>query len=157
MTLFFRQIGSSSNHMMYRQIQVLEIIFNNYLKNRITPLVLTFLPLLQMFSQYLCIKYHDIFPPLVFLLFPFVFIDSLVGNVFISTLASWVLTNSESVVNLLRMKAVGPVRKSLLRKQIKSYPLLKIKFGSNFVDRLTPFVIQSTILSQTASLLLIKT
>jgi hypothetical protein len=157
MTLFFRQIGSSSNHMMYRQIQVLEIIFNNYLKNRITPLVLTFVPLLQMFSQYLWIKYHDNFPPPVLLLFIIVSIDSLVANVFISTLASWVLTNSESVVNLLRMKAVGLVRKSLLRKQIKSYPLLKIKFGSNFVDRLTPFVIQSTILSQTASLLLIKT
>jgi hypothetical protein len=152
----FRQIGLSSNHLFYKQIQILESMLNNFLKQRITPLVLCGVPLMQMFTFYLCIKFHEVFPPLVFLLFPIVFVDSLVINVVVFTLASWVFTKSQKAINLLQKNAAKSGRKSLIKKQIRSYSAMKIKFGSNFVDRFTPFLIQSNVLSQTASLLLIK-
>jgi hypothetical protein len=143
--------------MFFRQISVLENILNNFLRKRVTPLLISICPFVQMFSQYLCIKFHGRVPPLVFLIFPVVFIDAFAVNVFSLTLASWVFSNSQTVISILKENAKKPGRKSEVRKQIKSYSPLKIKFGcGNFVDRCTPFVIQSMILSQTASLLLIK-
>jgi hypothetical protein len=64
----FRKIGLSSNHHFYKQIQILESMLNNFLKQRITPSVLCGVPLVQTFTFYLCIKFHEVFPPLVFLL-----------------------------------------------------------------------------------------
>lgn len=46
-------------------------------------------------------------------------------------------------------------RRSALIKGAKACTVLKIKFGSNFIDRGTPLVIQKFCLDQTMSLVLI--
>lgn len=53
-------------------------------------------------------------------------------------------------------KVPGLEGKKLIRRQVKGCSMLKVKFGSNFIDRGTPLVIQNFCINQTVSLTLIK-
>lgn len=141
----------------YRSIQILEKYFNGYLMKRIVPMIVLSIPIIQVVSQYVCIQLHDEIPMPGFLIFPLIMFDCVLANVFVYSVASWVYSKS---IKVLRAYARHTVkfsgRKSRLAREIKACAVLKIKFGSNFIDNGTPLVIQDFCMNQTVSLLLIN-
>lgn len=126
---------------------------------RLIPVYILLMPVLQILTQYVSIMMHDEIPMPVFLIFPLVWANVIVNNIFVFTLASWV--NNVSI-KILREQTNAMIRrgwggrKSSLIKSAKACPALKIKFGSNFIDSGTPLVIQDFCQAQTMSLILIS-
>lgn len=130
---------------------------NGFLTVRVVPSMIVGTPMLEIISQCVCVKLYSKIEMLGFLIFPLILLEAIIVNVMVYTLASWV--NSKST-KLLRMHVRRTVefggKKSVLAREIKSCGVLKIKFGSNFIDSGTPLVIQNLCLHQTANLLLIS-
>lgn len=139
----------------YRALQVLEKYMNAFLERRIVPVTMLTIPLNQIIGQYVSICLHDTIPMPFFLMFPLIAVDTGVCNVLVFTLASWVHSGSLDVLRKLRRLTCGR-RNSVFAKNLKSCSLLKIKFGSNFIDRGTALVIQDFCMNQTANLVMIN-
>lgn len=141
---------------IYRGVQVLEKMFNVFLKDQIVPGMVSCLPGIQIFSQYVCIKLHSEIPMPGLLVFPMVLLDAVLNNILMFTLASSVNTLSGKILSSWRKALELFKRRTPIKKQLKACTLMKIQFGSNYIDNGTPLVIQNFCLSQTLSLLLIK-
>ncbi|XP_035711648.1 uncharacterized protein LOC118437013 [Folsomia candida] len=143
---------------LYQSIQILEKMFNGFLMQRLIPVFMLLMPTLQILLQYVCVMMHGEIPMPAFLLFPITWVNIFVSNIFVFTLASWVNNISTKVLQEL-MSAIVQCRcgrrRSSLVKGVKACAVLKIKFGSNFIDSGTPLVIQDFCLTQTMSLILI--
>lgn len=141
---------------LYRQVQVVEKNFNVFSKGQIVPTLVACTPGLQIFTQYVCIKLHSEIPMPGFLVFPMVFVEAIFNNILVFSLASIVNTRSLNLLQRWRKELVGFNRKERVPKILQSYKMMTIQFGSNFIDKGTPLVIQDFCLSQTLSLLLMS-
>ncbi|OXA48789.1 hypothetical protein Fcan01_16394 [Folsomia candida] len=126
---------------IYRSIQILEKLFNGFLMLLILPSFMIFMPTLQVLLQYVCIMMNNDIPKPAFLMFILVWMNVFVNNVLVFTLASWVNNVSIKVLkeNEKAMIHMGhATRRSAIMKEVKASTVLKIKFGSNFIDSGTP-------------------
>lgn len=127
--------------------------------HRILPAFLLCGPGIQIIAQFITIKHHkDIAMP-EFLVFPILTGDTVTANMLLLTLASYVNKDSRRILHKLMSRWVEragrkPCRSA--RKELKSLTEMKIKFGSNFIDRTTPLIVQTFCINQTISLTLIK-
>lgn len=140
----------------YRGIQILEKYLNEWLKKVLVPTLITFVPALQILCQYVCIQMHNVIPMPGFPVVPLIIVDTIVVNILVFTLASYVCSSSTRVLLNIKGNTRKELRRSAIKKDLKACSIMKIKFGTNFVDRGTPLVIQDFCLSQTMQLLLIK-
>ncbi|OXA54829.1 GTPase Obg [Folsomia candida] len=141
---------------VYRGIQILEKLFNNFLMDRIVPGMLLLMPALQVLTQYVSVMMHEDIPMPLFLVFPIIWLNTVTNNILIFTLASWVNNTSTKVLKEQRSSIVKQGFGAKRSTQVKACTVLKIKFGSNFLDRGTPLVIQDFCLNTTLSLILIS-
>lgn len=130
---------------------------NVFLMVRVVPTVIICSITLQVISQYVCIKLHDKIAMPGFLVFPLMCVDAFVVNVLVYSLASWVNSTSTEVLQSFERNTIQfGGRKSILAREIRACGVLKVKFGSNFIENGTPLVIQNFCLVQTLNLLLIS-
>ncbi|XP_035708005.1 uncharacterized protein LOC118435717 [Folsomia candida] len=142
---------------LYKSIQILEKYFNAFLLPRVIPVLITGVPILQIISLYVCLNHNQDIDMPGFLVFPLLLMEAAGTIIFVFTLASKINNSSETMVKFLKDGIrKGSGNKAHLKKEIKSLSLLKIKFGSNFIDRGTPLVIETFCINQTVSLTLIK-
>lgn len=135
----------------YRKLQVLETILNASVRRRIFPAVLVLGPGMQIVSMFAYIKYHDVMKGSQLVFFLLLALDPTILNVMYCTGAGMVY--GKSCKYLMGMK--GKVKGKAEMKLLKSYAPLKVRFGGNFMDQLTPLVIQEFCSVQTANLLLL--
>ncbi|OXA40279.1 hypothetical protein Fcan01_24857 [Folsomia candida] len=142
---------------LYKYIQIYEKSFNAFLQPRVIPAIITCVPAIQIIALYVCLNHNEDIEMPGFLVFPLLLVDGFGTVILIFTLASHVHNSSENVMQTLK-KSVGKLtgNKSGLMRQIRSLSVLKIKFGSNFIDRGTPLVMETFCINQTVSLTLIK-
>lgn len=125
----------------------------------IVPSFIILTPALQVLLQYVCITRHQSIPMPVFFIFPLVWTNVIGNNILVFTLASWVNNVSIKILKKNEKAMVHKAcsrRRSALMKEVKASTVLKIKFGSNFIDSRKPLVIQNFSFSQTMSLILIS-
>ncbi|OXA41151.1 hypothetical protein Fcan01_24014 [Folsomia candida] len=160
-----REITKIENHndvsaciWLYRYVQVLEKSFTAFVSEKLVPTIMFCLPALQIFSLYVCITLHATIALPGFAIFPLLAINAGISNILVITLASMVNVSSQRVLNALAQKVVGCTggKRALQRREVEACGVLKIKFGSNFIDRGTPLVMQNFCISQTVSLCLVK-
>lgn len=142
----------------YRRIQILEQSFNAALMGRVVPALMLCAPSIQIIGMYVCINLREEIPMPGFLIFPLMGLDCGVCNVMVITMASWIHNVSIKVLSALNRRAgqMQKIDRGISRRQVSSSYALKVKFGSNFMDRGTPLVIQNFCLTQTMSLILIQ-
>lgn len=130
---------------------------NAFLMISIVPTVVGLLPFIQIICQFVNVKLHDQISLPGFRIFPLMLIDAVGNNVIFFTLASKVNVGSNFILKMHARQTIQFTRKSAtLAREIRSCSVLKIKFGSNFIDRLTPLIIQNFCITQTLTLLLIN-
>ncbi|OXA48088.1 hypothetical protein Fcan01_17343 [Folsomia candida] len=144
---------------VYRSIQILEKSFNSYPMNKIVPVMVFGVPSVEIITLFVSINfYHEIALP-GFLVFPLIGLNAFLNNICVFTLASMVHNALEKALLALRKKMTNLHRgcnRSVIHRQLKACSVLKVKFGSNYIDRGTPLVIQNFCINQTMSLTLVK-
>ncbi|XP_035702047.1 uncharacterized protein LOC118433837 [Folsomia candida] len=141
----------------YQRIQILQTLMNSFLRDRLLPVMMLFVPGIQVIAQYVTIDHHSDITMPGFLIFPLIGLNCGANNVLAFTLASFVNSGSEKVMATLRKKSSQlRGKKALMKRQLRGCTALQVKFGSNYIDRGTPLVVQTFCINQTASLTLIK-
>ncbi|OXA54522.1 hypothetical protein Fcan01_10598 [Folsomia candida] len=135
----------------YRELQVLEKILNSALRERILPAIILVLPVSQILSCLvfvILLKDSKVISSAMFFIFYLeclgvtMLILSFAANMFVKT-GKWV-------------SQLSPGQSKTHRRIVKSLQPVKVQFGNNFVDALTPLVFQQFCATQTASLLVLK-
>ncbi|OXA54008.1 hypothetical protein Fcan01_11609 [Folsomia candida] len=150
---------TTSSLRIYRYVQILEKSFNAFLTKIIIPTVITCIPAIQIFGLFVCITLHENIPLPGFAIFPLLGVLAGINNILVISLASMVNVSSERVLVTLTKKIVSSEvkKRGLLRRELRSCGALKIKFGSNFIDKGTPLIMQNFCIHQTVSLCLVVT
>ncbi|OXA48054.1 Alpha-D-ribose 1-methylphosphonate 5-triphosphate synthase subunit PhnL [Folsomia candida] len=137
----------------YRKLQMFEKLVNSTLKGRILPIFAYAIPLLQIFVGFVTAKMITIQPlnPRVGL-FAYGYVGAILMSVLTLTSAGMVNTLSKEWIK----SGNGKERSTNIgRKMHASLAPLKIRFANNFVDKLTPLVMQEFCVSQSVTLLIL--
>ncbi|OXA47471.1 hypothetical protein Fcan01_17799 [Folsomia candida] len=113
----------------YRGIQILEKYLNEWLKKVLVPTLITFVPALQILCQYVCIQMHNVIPMPGFPVVPLIIVDTIVVNILVFTLASYVCSSSTRVLLNIKGNTRKELRRSAIKKDLKACSIMKIKFG----------------------------
>lgn len=107
-------------------------------------------------AQCVCINLHDQIGFPEFLIFPLFLVNAAIVNIFVFSLAAGIHNQSASLLQSMKRRSSETAGKKggIQRREICNCTVLKIKFGSNFIDRATPLILQNFCLNQTMSLTL---
>lgn len=137
---------------LFRHVQILEIIFNNFHRSTIDFEIATMIVTLPI-SLFALIKIDELnlaqklFFTLAVLDTPFVILCNF-------GIISELYNTASAFLSYIRSHA-GIQKDKYLKRYVRSWPILKVKFGSaNFVDKMTPVKSLDVSLNVTASLLL---
>jgi len=131
-------------------------MFNDCTRFQATPALMVSNPAIQIFSGFVTVKLHNEIPMPGFLYFPVQFVDCCVLGIGILTVASYPWEKSKyMIMTLKQLKAAG--NNEYTRKMLRSLFPIKVMFGNgnNFIDKLTPLIMQDFVINQTVSLLLL--
>ncbi|XP_035714106.1 uncharacterized protein LOC110857874 [Folsomia candida] len=160
-----RQIAAITNTVekdkcihIYRSVQILETIFNTFLRIRVVPSVILGTIGLQIMSLYACINLHEELSKSGLVIIVIMGMDAIICNLVVFTLASQVHNSSLKIMRNLGRKSMALFGqgRSIAKRQLRACAILRVKFGSNFIDRGTPLVVETFCINQTMSLTLIK-
>ncbi|OXA47361.1 hypothetical protein Fcan01_17728 [Folsomia candida] len=140
---------------MYRSLQLLEIGLNDAIKGQIVPAMIGVCPWLQVFSLFVSINFYREIPLPGYAVFPMLFVDALLCNLIIGTLAGQINLTERVLADMKRQLKRYAVR-SWYRKELLACAPLRIKFGQNFIDKGTPLVIEDFCFDQTVNLILLE-
>lgn len=140
---------------MYRNIQILDNSFNVVLTERILPAIMICIPAIEIATLFVCFTLHQEIPIPGFLIFPIIAMSAGINNILIITLASKVYSASQRLLSLFEKTHQGRMSK-FVRKELLACNVLKIKFGSNFIDNGTPVIMQNFCIDKTLSLILLR-
>ncbi|OXA48047.1 hypothetical protein Fcan01_17078 [Folsomia candida] len=137
----------------YRKLQMFEKLVNSTLKDKILPIFAYAIPLMQIFVGFMAAKMMTMTPlnPRV-ALFAYGYVGAILMSVLTLTSAGMVNTLSAGWIK----SGNGKERSTKIgRKLHTSLAPLKIRFANNFVDKLTPLVMQEFCVSQSVTLLIL--
>jgi hypothetical protein len=150
-----KKLSSYEEHVLvsYRKLQVFEKLLNSCVKAYIFPISSVIGPILQILTGFTLIHTHNTLGVSELLFFGVIFIDTgVVINILFFTGAKQSFSQSEEWLS--KMKRIhGKDKKN--RRILRSMMPLRVWFGSNWVDRTTPLVIQQFCWVHIANLLLL--
>lgn len=135
----------------YRNLQILEGVLNRAVRGKILPLVLVACPGIQILSAVAFIKFQHVMPGTHLVFLGLAAIDGLIMNILFCTAAGVIFRTSGAYLRDMK----GVVKDKVGMRLLKSFAPLKVRFGSNFMDELTPLVIQQFCSIQTMNMLLL--
>lgn len=122
----------------YRKLQVSETILNAAVSGNVLPSYLLFGHTMQVVSTVAFIKYHDLMSMIQMMFFVLNGVNTFILNVMYCSGAGKIYR--KSLVYLKGLK--GKVKGKMERKLVMSYAPIKVRFWDNFMDELTPLIIQ---------------
>ncbi|CAL8121240.1 unnamed protein product [Orchesella dallaii] len=123
---------------VYRKIQLLLQLFNKLHASGFVVYLLLVVGLGQITCTYICIRYSGIPLPVAIMLV-FEALDCYLVILGVYGFAGDVNTTSKIVLQTLQCKLKG--EKKIVRKELKSLSVLKMKFGTaNYIDKMTPLI-----------------
>jgi hypothetical protein len=137
---------------IYTQLQLLEGAWNNICKHLMQMIYLMSVSSLFIVSVYTSIKFVNEIPLVAMILLASLYINCAAFIVVGCTTAANVHTYSHELIHSWKVSAR---RSRVIRKQLMACAPLKIKLGTNYIDKLTPLVIMDFTISQTVTVLLI--
>lgn len=145
-------VSSKIYQIEYRKVQVLEKVLNACTRKSIFLKTAFLMPTFQMFMSFVTIiLYHSENQSFMSVAFLWVYFLTLSVTLLIFSAAAQIYRMSENWVGSCKFGK----RKSWERKFRKSLIPLRLQFGNNFVEVLTPLVVQEFCIRQTISFLMI--
>lgn len=140
-----------TNLQKYRELYIFEKLFNSCVQGRIFPLIISVCPVVEIIGGFACIRLREGMNLLQFL---FIVMETLIVTGFTLVASSGAGKIYTGTVKWLRDCKAGE-DKRLNNKILASLTPLRVRFGQNFVDGLTPLVLQRFCTIQMADLLLL--
>jgi len=152
---------------MFRTLQILEKQINVCFRHSYFPLFLSGMTALLVFCMHSCVKLPGKIPMPGFSYFPLVVVNGVVSLLVMNTKAANVYEHSLELIKALKSPPPAHVvgnssaqlcirRKHWTIKMAESLRPLKVHFGMNFVDKVTPLLMINFSVNQVVSLLLIQ-
>jgi hypothetical protein len=141
---------------VYRRTQILLTSWTGCTRKWVLPLILQAATSVCIISLCVCLIMSGQIPVPGFLLFPLLLLNCVCFIIFVCTKASSVNTMSSLLIAEQRNKLANSNKNTLLRKVVKSIVPLKVEFGCNYIDKLTPLVLLDFCINQTVSVLIIR-
>lgn len=138
----------------YKELLVWEKLMNACISGRMMAVVMAVIPVVQVLSSCGLILVHSNVSLVQNAFLLFIMIEAIVFVVFLLTAAG--VGYKKSIQWLQRQRAGRKWRERVWRKTIASFPPIKIHFGSNFVDPLTPLVVEDFCWDATISLVMLR-
>lgn len=138
----------------YRKLQVLEKIMNSMIRKRIFAVNGYVFPFVQMMLCFIAIKLFQV--PDVNILRGGMFLLSYFGVLAFTLVTFSVAGNVIRISSRWILGYKGRCKSSVGKRLYWSLVPLRVQFGNNFVEPLTPLVVQEFCIRQTASLLLLS-
>lgn len=135
----------------YRELQIYEKLFNSCVQGRIFPVIVSFCPVVEILGGFACIRLRE---GMNILEFAFICAETTLVTVFTLFFFSGAGMIYTGSVKWLRDCKSGETNR-VNRKVLASLTPLKVRFGQNFVDGLTPLVLQEFCTVQMINLLLL--
>lgn len=143
--------------MAFREVQVLERVVNANIRWRLFPVTMGFIPIVQIFAGFAIVKLSSSgINWLKLAMFGLVFLEVLVFNLITVSSAANICNKSMDWLKTQKLRESGEHGTKAMRKFWRSCPPLKLRMGNNFVDRLTPLIVQQFCSVQTMSLILLS-
>lgn len=137
----------------YRQLQIQERLHNLSYKGRILPVSILAIPSIQIMTGFTLITLLHKVNILQTSIFLVMYLDVFLFGMIVLTFTSSIYVKTESWISKVKYRGGKDSRYFL--KAHKSFRPLRLEFGNNFVDRITPLVVQEFCIRQTTSLLLL--
>lgn len=141
--------------MMYKYLQILEKQTNDCVGVVIFPVFAIGFVAIQFFALYVCIKMHESMSVVSLGFFFLCYVDASALQYTILTTGSRIFVLSSEMLLSLRDISARNHTSREMRKTLKAFLPLQIKFGVNFVDNATPLVVQDMCIRQLTSSLLV--
>lgn len=138
----------------YRNLMILEKLINSCVRARIFTIITMLCPILQIFGSYIIIKFHSSLEWSQLITVIMIDYYCILYNVMALGGAGSIHSKSCEWLIMTKNDCLEHKSNKFRRREIKSMTPLRIWFGSNFVDHLTPLVIQHFCIGQTINLLL---
>ncbi|XP_021953388.2 uncharacterized protein LOC110850231 [Folsomia candida] len=135
----------------YRQVQVFEQLLNSCTRFRIFPVFAATVPGIQIITTYACVKHFDAMQLTHLLVVFFGMVDGILFNMVLFTGSAKLYSKSADYLDGVRIRARGKLETRFAR----SLTQVRLRFGNNFVDELTPLVVQHFCSIQIVNLLLL--
>lgn len=135
----------------YRELQVFEKLFNSCNQGRIFPVLVTLCPVIEILGAFACVRLRGEMIPLEF---TFIMMETKLVTGFTLAFFSGAGKINTGSGKLLRACKAGENRTET-KKVLATLIPLKVRFGQNFVDGLTPLILQQFCTIQMANLLLL--
>jgi hypothetical protein len=146
--------------MLFKNMEILERIFNDCLCLRVTPSLMISTPLLQISCLYICIMLRDEIDYPSFLIYPLFALDAFFFSFLGFSLAGFAWNRSVNVIQQFQseVKRANDSNKDmkLLKKEVRAMRHIAVKFGANYVDSGLPLTLQKNAMDATLSLILMK-
>lgn len=139
------------NSQRYRELHVFEKLFNSCVQGRIFPLIVTSCPVVEILGGFACIRLRESMNLLQLVFIMMETFSLIVFSLISFTAAGKIYTGS---VTWMRGCKAGEGNR-VNRKVLASLTPLRVRFGQNFVDGLTPLILQQFCTIKMADLLLL--
>lgn len=138
---------------IYRKLEVLERMLNDYGRGLLIPAAMTVVPVIEITSMLAIIKLHGEISFPGFLIFPLTFLVTFTGLCLLETVSGRLRMASTNLLwHWSRRCDIGDCK--YRRRNMRSMQPLTVRFASNFIDRETALVTQNFCLNQIVSLLM---
>lgn len=153
--------------MKFREVQVLENFLNGNIRSRLFPIAMGVIPVVQIFVGFVILKLSNVeegksLDWLKLGMFGMVYLEVLSFNLIAVSAGAKLYDGTQKWLQGQRSARIVGIeeidfrRAKVMRKGWKSCRPLRLQFGNNYVDRLTPLVIQEFCAVQTMSLILLN-
>lgn len=142
----------SYQSLIYKRLEVLERLLNDYGRRRIIPAVMIIVPVIEITSISTIIKTHGEIQLPGLLIFSISFLSTFSALALLGTVSGRLRGTSEDLLHSWRSRG----NSKYYRRQVISLQPLTARFGNNLTDKDTTLVTQDFCAGQTASLLMLK-
>lgn len=150
LTYFWKKLHRATeakSFRLYNEMQVLERVLNATLKGRLMCFLIFDISLIQYFCGCVLLTIAEELAAMEISLFVLTYIDASAFLFTILTLAGRIFVKSERLIRILGRSRLSKFK----RRQVKSWRPMRVEFGQNFVDALTPLVVQGNVMRETIS------
>lgn len=142
-----REVMDTKSHKLLKEARVLERILNASLKGRLVPCFVLGVSIAECFAGSVLLSMSDQLGKVERYFFVLIYFQTGLCVRTLLTIMSYVFIKSTRYKKALHRSAVKKVE----RKELMSWKPLRVEFGQNFVDELTPLVVEENVINQTIS------
>lgn len=145
-----QQASETRNRKLYKEVRILERVINASLRGRLMPSMIFGISLIQYYAGSVVLAMSGKMESMEWYFLVASYAEAVIFIPTVLTIAGQVFVRSRKLQSWQRSKL-----DKAHKKEVRSWRPFRIEFGQNFVDPLTPLVIQSNVTRETITFVVV--